>query len=80
MVVFEGKAFDEKRVVTIASGECTLWSTGVKDRYFVMITFDNGQSLSWDRYLPETAISKVNEITALINKREEEILKLQYHS
>lgn len=80
MIVFEGKAFDEKRVVTVTSGESTTWSKGVKDRYFVMITFENGQTMSWNRYLPETVISKVNEIAALINKREEEILKLQYHS
>lgn len=76
MVVFEGKAFDEKRVVSITSGESTSWSKGVKDRYFVMITFDNGHSMIWDRYYPQTIKSKVEELAALINKREEELLKL----
>ena len=76
MVVFEGKAFDEKQVISITSGESTTWSKGVKDRYFVMINFQNGTSLTWDRYLPETVISKVSEIATLINNREEELLKL----
>lgn len=76
MVVFEGKAFDEKRVVSITSGESTSWSRGVKDRYYVMITFDNDHSMTWDRYYPQTVKSKVEELAALINKREEELLKL----
>lgn len=76
MVVFEGKAFDEKKVISIETGENTTWSRGVKDRYYIIMKFDNGESIIWDRYLPETAISKVNKIATLINNREEELLKL----
>lgn len=76
MVVFEEKAFNEKKVVSIETRENTTWSRGVKDRYNIIIKFDNGEIITWDRYLPETAISKINEITALINQREEELLKL----
>lgn len=76
MVVFEGKAFDEKKVISIETGESTTWSKGVKDRYYIIMKFDNGESITWDRYLPETTISKVNAITALINEREEKLLKL----
>lgn len=76
MVVFEGKAFDEKKVISIETGENTTWSRGVKDRYYIIMKFDNGESITWDRYLPKTAISKVNEIATVINNREEELLKL----
>lgn len=77
MVFFEGKAFDEKRVLMIKSHENSSWSKSVKDRYEIVMTFDNGEVMTWDRYLPETVISKVNELVALINKREEELLKLK---
>ena len=77
MVVFEGKAFDEKRVLSIESHEDSSWSKGVKDRYSVVMTFDDGKIMTWDRYLPETVTSKVNELVVLINKREEELLKLK---
>ena len=76
MVVFEGKAFDEKRVISIETKESPMWSKSVKDRYNVIIKFDNGETITWNRYLPEIAISKVNEITTLINIREEQLLKL----
>lgn len=76
MVVFEGKAFDEKKVISIETDENTSWSRSVKDRYNIKMKFDNGEIITWDRYLPETAISKVNEITALINEREEKLLKI----
>ena len=76
MIIFEGKAFDEKRVISIETGEDTTWSKGVKDRYCIIMKFDNGNSITWDRYLPGTVISKVNAITELINEREEKLLKL----
>lgn len=76
MVVFEGKAFDEKRVISIDTREGS-WSNGVKNRYSVIMTFDNETTITWDRYTHDTAISKVSEIAYLMNKREEELLKLK---
>ena len=76
MVVFEGKAFDEKKVVSIESGEDNSWSSSTKDRYYIKMVFTNGDTLYWNRYLPKTAISKIAEITELINIREEKLLKL----
>ena len=78
MVVFEGQAFDEKKVSTIMSKEDNTWSHNIKDRYTIIMTFTDGNHLFWRRLLPETAISKINQITQLINERENEILKLQY--
>ena len=76
MVIFEGKAFDEKQVQTITAEE-GCWSPSVKNRYRVVITFNDEHRLIWDRYLPETAISKVNQLVQLVNAREEELLKLK---
>lgn len=78
MVVFEGQAFDEKKVSTIIFEEDKGWSTSVKDRYYIIMTFTDGNHLFWRRLLPETAITKINQIVQLINNRENEILKLQY--
>lgn len=67
MVVFEGKAFNEKKVVRISLSGNTIY-----------VYFDNERTpVSMWKYKTETdGISKVNEITALINQREEKLLKL----
>ena len=77
MVVFEEQAFDEKKVSTIVYVEDCGWSEKVKDRYNIIMTLTDGNRLFWKRLFPETAISKINQITQLINNRENEILKLQ---
>lgn len=71
MVVFEGKAFNEKKIVRFSPSSNIIYA------YFE----DSPSPVNMWRYKTEAeGISKVNEIAALINKREEEILKLQYHS
>lgn len=78
MVAFEGQAFDEKKVSTIVFVEDKSWSANVKNRYNITMTLTDGNHLFWKRLLPETAITKINQIAQLINDRENEILKLQH--
>ncbi len=66
MVVFEGKAFDEKKVVTIETNSCNE----------VRLEMTGDIQLFWHYKTQKEAISKVNEIAALINIREEQLLKL----
>ena len=78
MIVFEGQAFDEKKVSTIIFSEDNSWSASVKDRYNIIMTLTDGNRLFWRRLNPKTAITKINQIAQLINNRENEILKLQH--
>lgn len=78
MVIFEGQAFDEKKVSTIIFAEDNSWSASVKDRYNIIMTLTDGNRLFWKRLFPETAITKIKQIVQLINDREDEILKLRY--
>lgn len=66
MVVFEGKAFDEKKVITIEINSC----------YQIKLQMTENTTLFWHCKNNNEAILKVNEITTLINQREEELLKL----
>ena len=83
MIIFEGRAFDEKNIWYINTLETServgkeyqpitklCIHMNIKNNFngseIIDITFKNH----------ETAISKINEITKLINKREEELLKL----
>ena len=74
MVVFEGKAFNEKKVVTMEL------VTGGRKETQLRLDLDNNNSIFWHYDTPETAISKMTAITQLINERENEILKIQYNS
>ena len=74
MVVYDGKAFNEKKVITMK-----LIPVGNKATE-LRLDLDNGQAIFWHCSTPETAISKMIAITQLINERENEILKLQYNS
>lgn len=68
MVVFEGKAFDEKKVATLEV------ITSVAE---IKLAMNDGLTLYWHCKSNQEAVSKVNEIACLINKREEELLKLK---
>lgn len=74
MVVYDGKAFNEKKVITMK-----LVPVGTKATQ-LRLSLDNDQSIFWHCDTPETAISKMIAITQLINERENEILKLQHNS
>ena len=78
MVVFEGKAFDEKKVSTISYVKNDYWDfQGVEDKYEIIMNLTDDHRLVWARLRLETAISNINRITQLINDRENEILKLK---
>lgn len=74
MVVFEGKAFNEKKAVAME-----LVTVGRKETQ-LRLDLDNDKSIFWHYDTPETATSKMIAITQLINERENEILKIRYNS
>ena len=80
MVVFEGKAFDEKAVVSIESTAIHHPKTKAIDTivhvHFRPGTMQNNVTVSFEYLNQDNGISKVNEIATLINNREEELLKL----
>ena len=79
MVVFEGQAFDEKKVSTISYVENDYWDyKGVEDKYELILTLTDDHTLVWPRLRLETVFSNINQIAQLINNRENEILKLRY--
>lgn len=45
MIVFEGQAFDEKKVSTIIVAKDNSWSASVKDRYNIIMTLTDGNRL-----------------------------------
>lgn len=83
MIVFEGRAFDEKNIWYINTLET---NERVGKEYQpvtkLCIHMNIKNPLNGNEIIDiifknhETAISKINEITQLINKREEELLKL----
>lgn len=68
MIIFEGKAFDEKRVITIE----------IDNYHRVILSLSEKEHLVWPYKNDDTAISKISEITTLINEREEQLLKLTH--
>jgi len=66
MIVFEGQAFNEKKIVRISRSGNTIYAY-----------FDGSPSPinMWHYKTEAEGISKVNEITTLINQREEKLLK-----
>ena len=68
MIVFEGKAFDEKRVITME----------IDNYHRVILSLSGQERLMWPYKNDDTAISKISEITTLINEREEQLLKLTH--
>lgn len=70
MVIFEGKAFNEKLATRMEIVE-------VGKRAELRLDLGQERSIFWHYTSPETAISKMNDIVILINERENEILKLK---
>lgn len=68
MIIFEGKAFDEKKVITIE----------IDNYHRVVLSLSEKECLVWPYKNDDTAISKISEITTLINEREEQLLKLTH--
>lgn len=68
MIIFEGKAFDEKKVIAIE----------IDSYHRVILSLSEKEHLSWSYKNDDTAISKISEITTLINEREEQLLKLTH--
>lgn len=74
MVVFEGKAFNEKQVTRI------IHVRGQNDEIILYLNSYSPQGIQenirWTFPNTKIVITKINELTTLINQREEALLKL----
>lgn len=83
MIIFEGKAFDEKSIWYISTletneriGKEYQPVTKLCIHMNIKNNFNGSEIIDIIIRDPKMVISKIEELTALINKREEELLKL----
>lgn len=83
MVIFEGMAFNEERVIyteiTDNFNSRKVYYDSTLSIYFLPDSLPAHKGhLSFDFPSHDKAITKMNELVSLINTRKEEFLKLQY--